>query len=154
VIHNHESLIRNALRASKQLYENSNLDEKIISNNVTQEEKSEKIDLEKFYETINLMKFCSYSPFSKLQTNLSEKSFEGKELIIKAWTKLIKEMNTACFSYTKSVELFASQLSVDKDKFGSDKEIPNLLALISQSLKDYAVYTEMFARVVENSIYR
>lgn len=158
-INNTESLIQNALRASKEFQGENNDPEVSFAKDLEgklRKENTEAIynNSETFYETTNVMKFGPYSPSSKIQTNLIEKSFEGKELIIKTWTKLIKQMNTNCFAYTKSVESFASQLLTDKDSFEKDKEISNLLTLISQSLKDYAVYTEMFAKVVENSIYR
>ena len=108
---------------------------------------------EKFFEMNNIMKLGPYSPQAKMNISQIEKNIEGIENTMKNWTKSLKEMNKSCSLYTKSIENFADQLMSDKEAFGSNKELTNLLSLISQSLKGHFVYLNMFTRVIENSIY-
>ncbi len=178
-----DSLVRNALRYSSQRKEasessNNPSSPDFASRNSTQatphnsEKKPEKSHFklqepseaekllhsllenpEKFFEMNSIMKLGPYSPQAKMNISHIEKNIESIENTMKNWAKSLKEMNKSCSLYTKSIENFADQLMSDKDSFGSNKELTNLLGLISQSLKGHFIYLNMFTRVIENSIY-
>jgi len=108
----------------------------------------------KFQELNNMVNIREYSPFCKAEMIKAEKYIEGTENIIKKWTKQLLEVNKNCMAYTKSIEGFGNQLLMDKCFFKNNIELQTLLALISQIMKEHAIYIEVFTQVVETSIER
>lgn len=108
----------------------------------------------KFQELNNMVNLGPHSPFSKAEMIKAEKYIEGAEYIIKKWTKQLLEVNKNCLAYTKSIEGFGNQLLMDKGFFKNNIELQTLLALISQVMKEHAIYIEVFTQVVESSIER
>ena len=107
---------------------------------------------EKFYQYNNITKLPKFSPFSKMKVHKIEKRLEGTELILQKWAKSLKQVNKSCEGYYKSIEAFVNQLLLDKNHFGENKELQYLISLVAHFLKEKATYSEVFTKIITNSI--
>ncbi len=108
---------------------------------------------EEFYETNHLLKFQSYSPFSKVKVQTIEKQIDAKEAMFRKWSKSVQEINRTCGEYLKSLDLFGNQLLQDKSFFEKNKEIQHIIGLVGQFLKENAAYLEILTKVTNTSVF-
>jgi len=125
--------------------ENASNAEKIMANI--------KSNPDEFYETNHLLKFQSYSPFSKMKVQQVEKQIDVKEGLLRKWSRSINEINRTCGEYTKCLDLFGNQLLQDKSSFEKNKEAQYILELIAQFFKENAAYLEVLTKIVNNTVY-
>jgi len=105
-----------------------------------------------FFKLNNITRLPPRSPFARQKYLQIEKNLDEVENLLRKWSKLLKQVDASCQSYSKSMEALGTQLLADKGFFEYNKELQNLIVIIAQFVKENSSYLDIFSRVMNSTV--